>query len=39
MTDAEVKIAVEEATLRGKRVAVHARCADSIKQAVRQAAK
>ena len=25
MTDAEVKVAVEEAKLRGKRVAVHAR--------------
>ena len=35
MTDAEVKVAVEEAKLRGKRVAVHARSADSIKQAVR----
>jgi imidazolonepropionase-like amidohydrolase len=35
MTDAEVKVAVEEAKLRGKRVAVHARSADSVKQAVR----
>ncbi|MBC8119282.1 MAG: amidohydrolase family protein [Burkholderiaceae bacterium] len=35
MTDAEVKVAVEEATMRGKRVAVHARSADSVKQAVR----
>jgi imidazolonepropionase-like amidohydrolase len=39
MTDAEVKVAVEEATLRGKRVAVHARSADSVKQAVRLGCK
>jgi imidazolonepropionase-like amidohydrolase len=35
MTDAEAKVAVEEAKLRGKRVAAHARSCDSIKQAVR----
>ena len=35
MTDAEVKVAVEETKMRGKRVAVHARSADSVKQAVR----
>ncbi len=35
MTDAEVKVAVEEAKLRGKRVAVHARSAPSVKQALR----
>ena len=35
MTDAEVRVAVEEAKLRGKRVAVHARSADSVKQALR----
>ena len=34
MTDAEVQVAVEEAKLRGKRVAVHARSGDSVKQAV-----
>jgi imidazolonepropionase-like amidohydrolase len=35
MTDAEARVAVEEAKLRGKRVAAHARSCDSIKQAVR----
>ena len=35
MTDAEVKVAVEETKMRGKRVAVHSRSADSVKQAVR----
>ncbi|MGZ8255940.1 MAG: amidohydrolase family protein [Burkholderiaceae bacterium] len=35
MTDAEARVAVEEATLRGKRVAAHARSCESIKQAVR----
>jgi imidazolonepropionase-like amidohydrolase len=35
MTDAEANVAVEEAKLRGKRVAAHARSCDSIKQAVR----
>ena len=35
MTDAEALVAVEEAKLRGKRVAAHARSCDSIKQAVR----
>jgi imidazolonepropionase-like amidohydrolase len=35
MTDAEAEVAVEEAKLRGKRVAAHARSCDSIKQAVR----
>lgn len=35
MTDAEVRVAVEETKLRGKRVAVHARSAASVKQALR----
>ena len=35
MTDAEATVAVEEARMRGKRVAAHARSCDSIKQAVR----
>ena len=35
MTDAEARVAVEEATMRGKRVAAHARSCESIKQAVR----
>ena len=39
MTDDEVAVAVEEAKLRGKRVAVHARTSDSVKQAVRLGAE
>jgi imidazolonepropionase-like amidohydrolase len=39
MTDSEVSVAVEEAKLRGKRVAVHARSSDSVKQAVRLGAE
>jgi imidazolonepropionase-like amidohydrolase len=35
MTDAEVAVAAEEVKLRGKRIAVHARSADSVKQALR----
>ncbi len=35
MSDEEVAMAVREATLRGKRVAVHARSAESVKQALR----
>jgi imidazolonepropionase-like amidohydrolase len=35
MTDAEVKVAVEEAKLRGKRVQSHARSCESIKQSLR----
>jgi imidazolonepropionase-like amidohydrolase len=35
MTDAEARVAVEEATMRGKRVAAHARSCESIKQAIR----
>ena len=35
MTDAEVAAAVEEATMRGKRLIVHARSAGSVKQALR----
>ena len=35
MTDAEVKVAVEEAKLRGKRVQSHARSCESIKQSIR----
>jgi imidazolonepropionase-like amidohydrolase len=35
MTDAEIAVAVEEAKMRGKRVAAHARSCESIKQCVR----
>jgi imidazolonepropionase-like amidohydrolase len=35
MTDAEVKVAVEEAKMRGKRVQSHARSCESIKQSLR----
>lgn len=35
MTDAEIGVAVEEAKMRGKRVAAHARSCESIKQSVR----
>jgi len=35
MTDAEVAVAVEETRMRGKRVSVHARSAESVKQALR----
>ena len=35
MTDAEVAVAAEEVKLRGKRIAVHARSAASVKQALR----
>jgi imidazolonepropionase-like amidohydrolase len=35
MTDAEARVAVEEARMRGKRVAAHARSCESIKQALR----
>ncbi len=35
MTDAEVKVAVDEAKLRGKRVQSHARSCESIKQSLR----
>ena len=35
MTDAEIAVAVEEAHMRGKRVAAHARSCESVKQCVR----
>lgn len=35
MTDAEIAVAVEEAKMRGKRVAAHARSNESVKQCVR----
>src|SRR5258708_6965588 len=35
MTDAEIKVAVEEARMRGKRVSAHARSCESVKQSLR----
>src|SRR5258708_38491269 len=35
MTDAEIKVAVEEVRMRGKRVSAHARSCESVKQSLR----